>query len=1125
MATRGVSASAVGGIEGTPCNNHSETRADGTKGEITFKLNGKTVRISDRLDARMTLLEYLREHTRLTGTKASCTQGGCGACNVMLTTYKHGEVQYSSINACLRPLMSLDGLAITTTEGIGSRKIGYHPVQERLADCNGTQCGFCTPGHVMAMYSALRDKGDRPMTAVEVEERLDGNICRCTGYRPILTAAQSFSSDGENKTDVTGLANSSFEKYDPSSEPPPPIDFLAAETQPLRIDGSNGTQWLRPTNLTQLCALKRMHPTAVLVCGNTSTGVYGPHDAASTFIDVSRLPELSSECSDHATGLLVPAATTLTQLRKHLEARTASSGSFIPIVNHLKKVASWQVRNVGSVAGNLMMVRRRHFMSDVATLLMGTGATVQILRFDTEAVVDVPLLSFLRGEEGGDVQDEGFVLTSIMVPFLAANEHYRTYRVAQRTNNSHAFINAAMRMRVDAAGCITEAHLAFGCVGTLPTFASAAERALVGCALAAKETMETALLAIEGLDVEPIMHYHSIRQSEGKDPFRRVLPATFLYKFILAVRVAAGVAIPTSLHSTAMPAERIKSRASQTFKSEMPSGHPGRDPRPKLEAREQASGETIYHDDLQPARPLYAAFVQCTSAPALITSIDASAALEMPGVVSLISAEDVPAFNNASLVPGEEVLFPTLWRAAEHSDSDDEAKKVAKKASRVLYVGQPVAAIVGRSRREVETAARHVKVTYDTDGEVGIYSIQDALEAKSFLPTLPGCTNAAGDVDKALAADGIKVVEGQFSLGGQSHFCMEKHTTMAVPEENGRMVLHSSTQAPEFVRNFAAATLGVTGEKVQVITRRCGGAFGGKVTKNLPSALTAAIAARKLEEPVKMQVSIAADMTMSGHCRHPLRVNYRAGVDESTGRIVGFDVKVVMDAGCSTDFSAYLATEINNNLELVYHVEHYRADVQIVWTNTPSNTAVRGPGLAQAMAISETMMEHLAISLGEDVHTFRTRNLMTDRNCMTMHKPPFHLKSYNVPAIWAELEKSAELDSRKAAINAFNHTHTWVKRGVCMVPMRYYHSHSFNAGTTCLVSVHGEDGTVEVHHGGTEIGQGITTKIAQMVAVTLGVAVEKVFVHATNTGVLPQLPVTCGICRRGASNRCLPLPL
>ena len=306
------------------------------------------------------------------------------------------------------------------------------------------------------------------------------------------------------------------------------------------------------------------------------------------------------------------------------------------------------------------------------------------------------------------------------------------------------------------------------------------------------------------------------------------------------------------------------------------------------------------------------------------------------------------------------------------------------------------------------------------------------------------------------------------------------------------MVLHSSTQAPEFVRNFAAATLGVTGEKVQVIARRCGGAFGGKVTKNLPSALAAAVAARKLDEPVKMQVSISADMAMSGHCRHPLSVEYKAAVNEATGLVVGFDVKVVMDAGCSTDFSAYLATEITNNLELVYHVEHYRASVQVVWTNTPSNTAVRGPGLSQAIAISETMMEHMALTLGEDIHSFRKKNLMHERNCLTMHKPPHLLKSYTVPRIWEELEKSAELGARGVAIAAFNLAHKWVKRGICMVPMRYYHSHSFNAGTSVLVSVHGEDGTVEVHHGGTEIGQGITTKIAQMIAVTLGCSVDKV---------------------------------
>ena len=371
-----------------------------------------------------------------------------------------------------------------------------------------------------------------------------------------------------------------------------------------------------------------------------------------------------------------------------------------------------------------MMVRTRHFMSDVATLLLGTGASVRLFRFDTGVSLEMPLLTFLRGEGEGDIPDAALVITVITVPYLRESEHFRSYRVALRSNNAHALVNAAMRLRLDGV-TITEAQLAFGCVGDLPTFASAAEAALIGKSIAAKETLRAALAAVEMVEVEPKAEYHSIRQPDGKDPFRQRCPTTFLYKFLLSAREAAGLAIPSELHSAATYAKRDAVTSSQTFQSKMPSGHPGASPRPKLEAKEQASGESVYHDDLQPSRPLFAAFVHCTTAPALVVAIDARTALTMPGVVDLITAADVPAFNNSSLVPGEEFLFPRMWDPLEHQGADDEALAAAKKASRVLYVDQPVAAIVARSRREAEAAAKCVQVSYDADGTLAFTEPRD----------------------------------------------------------------------------------------------------------------------------------------------------------------------------------------------------------------------------------------------------------------------------------------------------------------------------------------------------------------------------------------------------------------
>jgi len=226
----------------------------------------------------MTLLEFLREYLKLTGTKNSCTQGGCGACTVTLTTFDSaaGGFSHRAVNACLRPVLSCIGQAITTTEGIGSRDEGYHPAQQRIADCNGSQCGFCTPGQVMTLYSLLREKGEKGSLSLDdIEERFDGNICRCTGYRPIMTAAHTFASEGcDDLTAVEGFSPE-FEKYDPSAEAPPPAgakDVAGATT----VCAADGTAWHRVTSVAELDAVRSAAVSAgkkaQLVCGNTMTG-------------------------------------------------------------------------------------------------------------------------------------------------------------------------------------------------------------------------------------------------------------------------------------------------------------------------------------------------------------------------------------------------------------------------------------------------------------------------------------------------------------------------------------------------------------------------------------------------------------------------------------------------------------------------------------------------------------------------------------------------------------------------------------------------------------------------------------------------------------------------------------
>jgi xanthine dehydrogenase large subunit len=444
---------------------------------------------------------------------------------------------------------------------------------------------------------------------------------------------------------------------------------------------------------------------------------------------------------------------------------------------------------------------------------------------------------------------------------------------------------------------------------------------------------------------------------------------------------------------------------------------------------------------------------------------------------------------------------------------------MAKKSSRLMFKGQPVGLIVAKSRREAETACAAVKVTYSFDGEAaGVYTIAQAKAAGRVDPPV---VNKRGDVDAEFAKAGMKVVEGGFTIGGQSHFCMEKHTSMSVPEERGHIQVQCGSQGIDVVRQFTAAVLGKSGLEVEVITRRMGGAFGAKFTKGMFVILASAVAANKLDVPVKIANSIEVDMVMGGHCRHPTEITYKAAVDPATQKIAAIAWNATMDKGCASDFSPFVSGELLNHAECLYHVPNFKVTVQLVQTDTPSNTAVRGPGIPQAHAMGEQVIEHLAVAIGSDIEAFRKHNLMSEDSVTmaVMMLPdgtqipagmPLALSNYTIPRIFDELTVSSNINARKVAIAKFNSENKWVKRGIALMPMRYSHMPGFNGNTTCTININGPDGVVNVHHGGVEMGQGLNTKVANAIAIELGCSLDNVFVHSSSTATTPNAGIIGG---------------
>jgi xanthine dehydrogenase/oxidase len=435
--------------DGTPTPSSSQmpaTLPPAQPGDVQFLLNGQRVVVKN-CDPKMTLLEYLRYNAGLTGTKGSCRQGGCGACTVMM-----GKL---AINACLRPLAACDGAVIVTTEGQGNARDGYSAVQDAIAKGNGSQCGFCTPGMVMNMHSLLACKPNA--TAEDVERHFDGNICRCTGYRPILAAFHKLAS-GVTPTALTecgggGCAGSTTPCAHQQA-------VVAASAGPPKSYRGESSSWVEPTTVTALAqAIKSCGAGAGsvryrLVAGNTGHGVFSDSGVA-LFINVMKIPAFTSFAHQADGSISLGAGVAINALVELLlqravaeQERSQSQKSYFGVLaEHMLKIANNQVRNVGTWAGNLALCHQhREFQSDMATILSAADARVQVVDVDGN-VTTVSMEDFFAKDYGA--------LVSLHIPAPPKNgEVLRTYKVMRRHQNAHAVVNAGFAVAVGESSAV-----------------------------------------------------------------------------------------------------------------------------------------------------------------------------------------------------------------------------------------------------------------------------------------------------------------------------------------------------------------------------------------------------------------------------------------------------------------------------------------------------------------------------------------------------------------------------------------------------------------------------------------------------------------------------------------------
>jgi len=505
-------------------------------------------------------------------------------------------------------------------------------------------------------------------------------------------------------------------------------------------------------------------------------------------------------------------------------------------------------------------------------------------------------------------------------------------------------------------------------------------------------------------------------------------------------------------------------------------------------AHKHVAGTAIYIDDMpEPAGTLHGCLGLSTVTHGAIRSMDLAAVRAAPGVVDVLTAADVP---------GENDISPT----GRHDEP-------ILAEGKVQFFGQPVFCVIAETREQARRATRLAKIEYE---ELPFVIDVAGLDPKKDKLVTPPLTLKRGDAAKAIA-DAPRKLKGRMRVGGQEHFYLEGHIAFAVPGEDHDVTIYCSTQHPSEVQHMVGHALGVPSHAVTVEIRRMGGGFGGKETQGNQFAALAAIAAKKLKRAVKIRPDRDDDMTATGK-RHDFVIDYEVGFD-GDGNILGVDFIYAARCGFSSDLSGPVTDRALFHCDNAYFYPAVHAQSAPLYTNTVSNTAFRGFGGPQGMIGAERVIEEVAFAVGKDPLDIRKLNFYAPEGDASggRNVTPYHQRVEDniVQKIVAELEESASYAPRRREIAAFNANSCIVKRGIALTPVKFGISftatHFNQAGA--LVHVY-TDGSVHLNHGGTEMGQGLNTKVAQIVAEEFQIDLDCVKITATTTGKVPNTSAT-----------------
>ncbi|PHN03658.1 molybdopterin cofactor-binding domain-containing protein [Flavilitoribacter nigricans] len=1041
---------------------------------------------------------------------------------------------------------------------------GMNPVAHRLAMNNGTQCGYCTVGFVMNM-SAFLAANPKP-TKKQIEDIFDGNICRCTGYRAILTGMKTFASDWSKEDEAERMDCISEDRCqevlikDHISIPFPKASI--EQSKVVQIE-KPGQQWISPENLNALKKILRKHGTdARMVFGNTSYGIYPEaFENAKVLVDLRLIKELYG-IQRKSDLIEFGALTTYSELIDALAADVASgkiaeNSRWGAIDFMARRTAGMIVRNAASIGGNSMLVfkhifEQEPFPSDIVTALAGTGSEIEFLRISTGRTSRYTIRELVRNIRNRPELADDIILLRYYLPVGKKNEVTLAQKVALRQVNSHSIVNATTRIEVSKNMEVTDIDVVFGGIAPFPWHAARTERWLKGRRLSLDYFPRIARILRR--EVRSELHYWKDRMdglpSEGfTDAYREELAVGFLYKAMVnTLNEKAPKSVPPPVRSSGEITwgHWPVSRGTQYYENRIWTSPVGQ-PIVKLMAFHQAMGQVHYTHEIElPPLGKNAAFVQSMRALAQfhyclpggkkevhIHEVREHLAEKFSGFFELLTYRDIPKGGinlqgmgaDQPLLAVDQVSYVGQVIAMVIADTEQEAIRIAAYASKNCIGYHPV----------------KLPKKWAPDWTKPILSIDEAIKQGSIFPdapksapfmthiwkvTRPGSqfdwmTAGKDPLDKKpdshrrkVDNNRVRVIENTQVSGCQVHFYMETQSCVAYPEDGNRIVIHPSSQSPTAMHQTSAMAIGFEHNRVEIAIRQLGGGYGGKTEQARFIAGPTAIAAIVLNRPIRLIMKREQDTAMIGK-RHAYYGQYQIAIDDGfsqkddRGLIRGINMKFWGDGGAFYDCSFIVSNCIQLRTDNAYNIRNFESQLDVCRTNTAPNTAMRAFGDIQGKLILENAIDDAAFSINMEPYQVRLKNMYRQGDVTPFGQA---LSYCYMRDVWEYTLEKSDYDNKVKAVKEFNDNNRWRKRGVYMVPVKYGSGYNLVMieQAAAMVSIYSGDGSIVINQGGVDMGQGVITQIEQVASYILNVPMELIQVLSARTSVIPNPTSTGG---------------